>query len=484
MSSQMQEMREPGSEATVSMLKNCLQTQRNAYFADPNPDLEQRKADLLALKRMISENTDAMIDAINKDYGNRSRHETLFAELILALDGIHFAIKHLKRWMKTQRRAIDFTTYPGAKNRVIPQPVGVVGVIVPWNFPLQLCFVPLTYIFAAGNRAMVKMSENSIHLSRLLIKLAPDYFPPEKLSFFEETGSVGIQFSQLRFDHLIFTGSGTTGKAVMAAAAKNLTPVTLELGGKSPAIIAPDYPMQKAVERIMFAKQYNAGQVCVNVDYIFIPEDRVDEFVEAARGWVNEHCPDINSRDYTSIIDKRAFERLTGALADAEQKGARLVNLSKDQQPNPETRKLPLYLVLNTTDDMILRQREIFGPIMPVIPYKDSQEILDYINQRDRPLAFYPFTNDKSLQQFYLDRVMSGGVCVNDALLHPGQHDLPFGGVGESGMGHYHGYEGFATFSKLRPVFYQAGFSMLKYLSPPYGKLADKITGIMLKMKK
>jgi len=471
-------------DAIMDPLESCLHQQRTAYLADPVADIVQRKADLLALKRLISENTEALIDAINQDYGNRSRHETLFAELILTLDGIHFAVKHLKRWMKTQRRAIDFTTYPGAKNRVIPQPVGVVGVIVPWNFPVQLCFVPLTYILAAGNRAMVKMSENSRHLSRLLIKLVPDYFPPEKLSFFEETGGVGIRFSQLRFDHLIFTGSGSTGKAVMAAAAKNLTPVTLELGGKSPAIIAPDYPMQKAVERIMFAKQFNAGQVCVNVDYIFVPEDRVDEFVEAARTWVNKHCPDINSVDYTSIIDQRAFDRLTHALADAEQKGANLVNLSKDQQPNPETRKLPLHLVLNTSDDMVLRQREIFGPILPVIPYRDSQEILDYVNQHDRPLAFYPFTNDQSLQQFYLNRVMSGGVSVNDALLHSGQHDLPFGGVGESGMGHYHGYEGFVTFSKLRPVFYQAGFSVFKYLSPPYGKLADKVIGMMLKMKK
>ena len=484
MSTEMQETKETNLEATVLELRNCLQQQRKAYFADPNPDFKQRKSDLLALKRMLSENTDAIIDAINKDYGNRSRHETLFAELILALDGIHFAVKRLKRWMKTQRRSIDFTTYPGAKNRVIPQPIGVVGVIVPWNFPLQLCFVPLTYIFAAGNRAMVKMSENSRHLTRLLIKLVPDYFPPEKLSFFEETGEVGIQFSQLRFDHLIFTGSGATGKAVMAAAAKNLTPVTLELGGKSPAVIAPDYPLKKAVERVMFAKQYNAGQVCVNVDYIFVPEDRVEEFVDMAKSWVSAHCPDINSRDYTSIIDQRAYNRLTEALADAEKKGATLVNLSKDQQPNPETRKIPLHLVLNTSDDMILRQREIFGPIMPVIPYKDRQEVLDYINQRDRPLAFYPFTNDKSLQKFYLDRVMSGGVCVNDALLHPGQHDLPFGGVGESGMGHYHGYEGFATFSKLRPVFYQAGFSVLKYLSPPYGKLADRVTSLMLRMKK
>jgi len=465
-------------------LNSCLQTQREAYFAGPTSDLAQRKADLQALKRMIGDNTEALIEAINKDYGNRSRHETLFAEIILVLDGIHFASKNLKRWMKTQRRDIDFTTFPGAKNRVIPQPIGVVGVIVPWNFPLQLCLVPLTYIFAAGNRAMVKMSENSRHLTRLLIKLVPDYFPPEKLSFFEETGGVGIQFSQLRFDHLIFTGSGATGKAVMASAAKNLTPVTLELGGKSPAIIAPDYPMQKAVERIMFAKQYNAGQVCVNVDYIFVPQDRVDEFVDTARAWVAKHCPDINSPDYTAIIDQRAYDRLVAALADAEQKGASLINLSKDQQADPATRKIPLYLVLNSSDDMILRQREIFGPIMPVIPYKDSQEILDYINERDRPLAFYPFTNDKPLQQFYLDRVMSGGVCVNDALLHPGQHDLPFGGVGESGMGHYHGYEGFVTFSKLRPVFYQAGFSALKYLSPPYGKLADKVSNIMLKMKK
>ena len=465
-------------------LNSALQQQRKAYFADPNPGLEQRKADLLALKNMLSENTDALVEAINNDYGNRSRHETLIAELILALDGIHHASKNLNKWMKIQRRHIDFTTYPGSKNRVIPQPLGVVGVIVPWNFPLQLCFVPLTCIFSAGNRAMVKMSENSRHLSRLLIELVSNYFPPEKLSFFEETGDVGIQFSQLRFDHLIFTGSSATGKAVMAAAAKNLTPVTLELGGKSPAVIAPDYPMKKAVEQIMFAKQFNAGQVCVNVDYIFVPENRVNEFVETAKTWVCKHCPDINSRDYTSIIDQRAFDRLTAALADAENKGAKLVNLSDGQQPNPETRKIPLYLVLNSTDDMELRQREIFGPIMPVISYQDNQEILDYVNHRGRPLAFYPFTNDKSLQQFYLDRVMSGGVCVNSALLHPGQHDLPFGGVGESGMGHYHGYEGFATFSKLRPVYYQGAFNAFKYLAPPYGKLADKVTSLLLKLKK
>jgi len=471
-------------EAVSSELSACLDTQRRAYLGDPVPDYRQRKQDLLSLKRMISENSEAIADAINQDYGNRSRHETLLAETIFSLDGIHFALKHLKRWMKAQRREIDFTMYPGAKNRVIPQPLGVVGVIVPWNFPVQLAFAPLTYIFAAGNRAMVKMSENSRHLSRLLIKLAPEYFPPEKLSFFEETGSVGIQFSQLPFDHLIFTGSGATGKAVMASAAKNLTPVTLELGGKSPAVIAPDYPMQKAVERIMFAKLFNAGQVCVNVDYIFVPEDRVDEFVEKTKAWVGEHCPDINSPDYTSIIDQRSLDRLNESLADAKQRGATLVNLAEGQESAPGMRKLPPHLVLNVSDEMTLVQREIFGPVMPVIPYREPQEVLDYINRRDRPLAFYPFSNDRDLQEFYLDRVMSGGVCVNDALLHPGQHDLPFGGVGASGMGHYHGYEGFATFSKLRPVFYQARFSALKFLAPPYGKLADKMLNMIFKMKK
>lgn len=483
MSTVLQEPQDIHPDANMVELAACLQQQRKAYHSDPNPTLEQRKKDLLTLKNMLSENREAIIDAICEDYGNRSRHETMLAEIIMVLDGFNFTAKHLKKWMKVQRRKIEFGLYPGAKNRVIPQPLGVVGVIVPWNFPVQLAFTPLTYIFAAGNRAMVKMSENSRHLSRLLIKLTPAYFPPEKLKFFEETGMVGIQFSQLHFDHLFFTGSGATGKAVMASAAKNLTPVTLELGGKSPAVIGPDYPLKKAVERIMFAKLFNAGQVCVNVDYIFVSEDRIDEFVSASKQWVSKHCPDINSPDYTSIIDQKSFDRLNEALGDAGKKGATLVNLTGGPSSTPQQRKMALHLVLNPTDDMILLRREIFGPIMPVIPYKDQQQVCEYINKRDRPLAFYPFTNDRDLQKFYLDHVMSGGVCVNDALLHPGQHDLPFGGVGASGMGHYHGYEGFATFSKLRPVFYQARFSTLKFLAPPYGKLANRMLNIILKRK-
>ncbi len=484
MNAAMSDLQDKNPAVVSTDLATCLELQRKSFLTGPTPDYRQRRQDLLTLKRMVINNSDPIIGAINKDYGNRSRHETLLAEIIFTIDGINFALKHLKRWMKPQRRKIDVIMYPGAKNRVIPQPLGVVGVIVPWNFPVQLAFGPLTCIFAAGNQAMVKMSENSRHLSRLLIELLPDYFPPEKLAFFEETNNVGIQFSRLPFDHLLFTGSGTTGKAVMASAAKNLTPVTLELGGKSPAVIAPDYPLQKAVERIMFAKLFNAGQVCVNVDYVFVPEDRVGEFADRAKAWVGEHCPDINSPDYTSIIDQKSMDRLNDSLSDAEQKGATLVNLTKNQEPSSDLRKMPPHLILNISDDMILMQREIFGPIMPVIPYKEPQEVLDYVNHRDRPLAFYPFTKDRKLQEFYLDRVMSGGVCVNDALLHPGQHDLPFGGVGGSGMGHYHGYEGFTTFSKLRPVFYQAHFSAMKFLAPPYGKLANTVLDMIFKIKK
>ena len=469
--------------AIARELRQCLDRQREASLASPNPTWKQRRQDLQTLKRMISEHQGEIVEAINRDYGNRSRNESRVAEIVFSLDAIAYSLKHLRRWMAPQHRHVDALMYPGAKNRVIPQPLGVVGVIVPWNFPVQLTFSPLASIFAAGNRAMVKMSENSRELSRLLIGLVGDYFPPEKLMFFEETGTVGIEFSQLPFDHLLFTGSGRTGRAVMAAAAKNLTPVTLELGGKSPAVIGPDYPLDKAVERIMFAKLFNAGQVCVNVDYIFVPENRVDDFVTAARDYVGEQYPDIGSPDYTSIIDARAFERLQGMLEDARDKGATLINLAGDQPADEAQRKLPPHLVLNAPDDSQVMQREIFGPIMPVIAYREASEVVDYVSRRDRPLAFYPFSRNGELVDYYLERVMSGGVCVNDVMLQVGQHDLPFGGVGASGMGHYHGYEGFATFSKLRPVFYQARFSALKFLAPKYGKIADRMISLILKTR-
>ncbi len=281
------------------------------------------------------------------------------------IDSAHDAAKRLKGWMRPRRRHVDFVTFAGARNRLIPQPLGVVGVIVPWNYPLMLSFGPLVSIFAAGNRAMVKMSENSRRLAELLIEISPKYFPEDKLAFFDDGGGRGPAFSSLPFDHLIFTGSGATGRAVMANAARNLTPVTLELGGKSPAIVAPDFPVQTAAERILWAKTFNAGQTCLAVDYVFLPRGKETEFAEACKRLFAKRYPDVNGPDFTSIIDQRSYDRLTATLEDARAKGATLINLAEGQTPDPTKRKFAPHIVLNPTPDMEVMRREIFGPILP-----------------------------------------------------------------------------------------------------------------------
>jgi coniferyl-aldehyde dehydrogenase len=347
-----------------------------------------------------------------------------------------------------------------------------------------LTFAPLAAIFAAGNRAMVKMSENSRHLAELLARVSPKYLPEDKLKFFADGGGRGPAFSSLPFDHILFTGSGTTGRAVMANAARNLTPVTLELGGKSPAIVAPDFPIKTAAERILWVKMFNAGQICTNVDYVFLPKGAEAEFARHCKRLFAERYPDINGPDFTSIIDDRAFARLQATLEDARAKGATLINLAEGQTPDASMRKFPPHLLLDPSEDMEVMQREIFGPILPIRTYADKQEVADYINNHDRPLAIYPFTNDPQVRDFYISRVMSGGVSVNEALLHVGQHDLPFGGVGASGMGHYHAREGFITFSKLRPVFYQGPFSPIQMMFlPPYGKRAMGMLNLLIRLK-
>ncbi len=466
---------------TSSLIDAALALQRQAYLAHPVPTLAERTADLRTLQRFVREHQEALCDAISADYGHRSRHETLLAEVLPVVDGIDHVLKHLRSWMKSQRRSVDWRNFLGASNRVIPQPLGVVGVIVPWNFPLNLSLVPLTYILAAGNRALVKMSENSRHLANYLINHMPAYFPPDKLQFFDETGGVGIAFSQLKFDHLLFTGSGQTGRAVMAAAAQNLCPVTLELGGKSPAIVCDDFPLPTAVERIMFVKLLNAGQICTTVDHAWVPAAKVDEFVRLARAFAVKHYPTLGSPDYTSIIDQRAFERLLHALQDAADRGARVLPLLDGPAFDAATRKIAPHIVLDAPPESLLMQREIFGPILPLCRYATLEQAIDAINAGPRPLALYPFSHDKVQVQTILERVMSGGVSVNDALFHVAQHDLPFGGVGDSGMGHYHGREGFEAFSKMRPVFYQTRWSTLKFLWPPYGKLAERVLAFLIR---
>ncbi|MEI6803473.1 MAG: coniferyl aldehyde dehydrogenase [Burkholderiales bacterium] len=471
----------PSLDEVRQQIQDTLELQRAAYLAQPNPSFAERKADLLKLRAFVIDHREALVEAINADYGHRSRHESLFAEIFSVIDGVSHTLKHLKCWMKPQKRGIDLKNFFGASNRLIPQPLGVVGAIIPWNFPIWTAFNGLICTFAAGNRSMVKMSENSRHVAALLIEKIPAYFPRDKLAFFDETGGVGMEFSKLKFDHIIFTGSGQTGRSVMAAASTNLCPVTLELGGKAPAILCDDFPLRTAAGRMLFAKYFNAGQVCVTIDHLFVPQAKVDEFTAVAKEIIGERYASIDSPDYTSIIDARAFARVVGALEQARDMGATLVQLVPGKPWDEVTRKIAPHIVLNAPPDCQLRTREIFGPVLPIIGYSSLDEVVKAINSAPRPLAMYPFSNDRKTVDYLIEHVMSGGVCVNDAVLHAAQHDMPFGGVGESGMGHYHGYEGFVTFSKMRPVFHQAPFSAIKFMWPPYGKFATKYLDFITK---
>jgi coniferyl-aldehyde dehydrogenase len=475
----------PDSTRMAGSLTATLAAQRQAHAQLPMPTLAQRLSDLETLARYVQDHQQAIEQAINADYGHRSRHETLLTELAPVLSGIRHAKAHLKAWMKPQRRQIDRLTFGLGANCVLPQPLGVVGVIVPWNFPLNLSFVPLTYIFAAGNRAMVKMSENSRHLTKLLMETTPAYFAPEKLQFFEETGdgsrSVGVEFSKLPFDHLVFTGSSNTGRAVMAACAANLTPVTLELGGRSPAIVCDDFDLRTAAERILFVKYLNAGQICTTVDHAYVPEEKLQNFVCLAQEIVPQRYAALDSDDYTSIIDRPAYDRLKEALDDAKARGAQVISLLPGKAFDARARRIAPHIVVGAPPDSLLLQREIFGPILPILPYRDLGEVTRRITAGAKPLAMYPFSNRAEIVEQLIEHIMSGGVSVNDALMHVGQDDLPFGGVGESGMGHYHGMEGFMTFSKLRPIFRQARWSSVSLLVPPYGKVAEGVLKFLMR---
>lgn len=457
--------------------------QQAAYKRNINPTYAERKADLLALRQMVKDNADALVEAVNADYGCRCRFETRFTEVFLAQEAALAAAKHLKDWMKPRKRHLDITQYPLAKAWTFPQPVGVVGIVTPWNFPIAMALQPLIPALAAGNRAMIKMSENSNNLALLFKEISGKYFPEDKLAFFEDGNGRGPSFTQLPFNHIFFTGSPATGKAVMANAAKNLTSVTLELGGKSPCIVAPDYSMRTAAERVMWAKMLNAGQICTNVDYLLLPEGKVDEFVREAQAVANARYPNITNGDYTAVIDQRSYDRIQQTLADAVAKGAKAVSLCPGQAGDPARRIMPPHAVVNVNDDMTIMQREIFGPLLPIKTYKTSDEVVAYINERPRPLALYIYSNDHATQDFYLNNTISGGVGINESVIQAGLHDLPFGGSGNSGMGHYHGYEGFLTFSKLRPVFKQGPWRALDLFLPPYAGKASKILGLLTKLK-
>lgn len=452
-------------------LDRLFAAQRAAYAANPMPAADQRQQWLKALRELLSDERQALIDAISADFSHRSADETLLAELMPSLHGIHYASRHLKGWMKSSRRKVGMAFQP-ASAKVVYQPLGVIGIIVPWNYPLYLAIGPLVGALAAGNRVMLKLSESTPATGQLLKTLLGRIFPEDLVCVVLGEADVGVAFSRLRFDHLLFTGATSIGKQVMRAAAENLTPVTLELGGKSPAIVSRDVPLKDAAERIAFGKTLNAGQTCVAPDYVLVPQDRVGAFVEAYRQVVNSFYPTLaDNPDYTAIINERQLARLNGYVSDATSKGALLIPLFEQGQG----RRMPHSLLLNVTDEMTVMQDEIFGPLLPIVPYQDLDQAFAYINQRPRPLALYYFGYDKREQDRVLHETHSGGVCLNDTLLHVAQDDMPFGGIGPSGMGHYHGHEGFLTFSKAKGVLIKQRFNAAKLIYPPYGKSIQKL---------
>lgn len=476
----MQRSTDARPESSPSGPREIFDRQKSACRTNPILTYAQRRDALKTLEELIIDNQQAIAETVSLDFGNRSVHETQLLEIFPTVAGLNHARRKLKKWMKPQRRHVSLW-FAGASNRVIPQPKGVVGIITPWNYPLQLSLSPLTNALAAGNRCMIKMAANSQRLCRLLDCIISQAFPRDWIAVLP--GVSAAAFTALPFDHLVFTGSPRTGREVMKTAAAHLTPVTLELGGKSPTIVADDANIETAAERILYIKYMNAGQTCVAPDYLFLPHQRIDAFVAIAKTAVRRRYPRLDSPDYTAIIDERAYRRLTAAMDDARDKGAVLINLLPGSDPDPVSRKIPPHLALNVTDDMILMQEEIFGPILPVKPYRDLDSVISYINDRPRPLALYLFTNARHIQDKILAETLSGGVGINDCAIHVAQHDIPFGGIGNSGMGQYHGHEGFLEFSKLRPVFKQAPLAATALMAPPYGKTFERVYRFMTRWR-
>lgn len=437
-------------------------------------DHAARKDRLDRLELLLRANADTLSEAISRDFGHRSRHETQLLELFPSLEGIKHTRSHLKKWMRPQRGFASLWFMP-ARIELRPQPLGVVGIIVPWNYPLLLAVAPLASALAAGNRVMVKMSEFTPSTGELFARLIATAFPEGDVVVINGGPETGRAFAALPFDHLLFTGSTAVGREVMKSAAANLVPVTLELGGKSPAIVADDFPIDLAAERILFGKCLNAGQTCIAPDYVLLPRGKEEAFIEAARQYVATRYPDLGA-DYSAIVNPRHRARLRDWLAEARAAGANIRNLS--DATTDETKLAPV-VVQNAQAGSRLMQDEIFGPILPVIGYSTLDEAIRHVNDRPRPLALYVFSHDEGTVEKVLSSTISGGVSVNETLMHISQESLPFGGVGPSGMGHYHGKFGFDTFSKLKPVFRQSRFNGLKLFHPPYGKRFETLVRLL-----
>jgi coniferyl-aldehyde dehydrogenase len=474
-------LHEVAKPTSASDLQSILRRLKQAARERGAPTYDERIASLEKLERSLLTRKEAIARAIARDFGNRSKHETFVAELFVVLGSIKHAKSHLRDWMDPEDRETSWVFLP-ATCQVVHQPLGVVGIIAPWNYPVTVALGPLVAALAAGNRVMIKPSELVPETSELLRDLLGATFPDDQVAVVTGGPSVGEAFAKLPFDHLLFTGSTRVGKMVMRAASENLVPVTLELGGKSPAIVGADFNTRTAAERIMAGKMFNAGQTCVAPDYALVPSGGRDAFIEACKASIAKMYPTLEKNpDYTSIVNEAHYARVRSYVDDARSRGANVIEVNPAGETlEAASRKMAPTLVLDPTEEMLCMQEEIFGPVLPVRTYEKLDDAIAYVNDHPRPLALYYFGNERASIDRILSQTTSGGVTINETMLHVAQEDLPFGGVGASGMGQYQGQEGFETFSKKKAVFRQSRINTTGLLRPPYGKTADRLLAFLL----
>ena len=470
-------------ETSQSQMQSILDRQRAAYLAEGIVTSETRIDRLERAVQVVKKHQKAFVQAMNEDFGHRSEHQSLFTDVASSIGPLRHAQQNLKRWQKKDKRKVTpgILALLGAKAWVEYQPLGVVGVISPWNFPVNLTFTPLAGVLSAGNRCMIKPSEYTPATSAAMAAGFAEEFDEEEIAVITGGPQTGADFSGLAFDHLLFTGATSVAKHVMRAASENLVPVTLELGGKSPVIISPKADMAPTTDALMAGKMMNAGQICLAPDYVFVPRDRMGEFVESSKRSVAKMYPTLlDNPDYTSVINARHFERINGYVDEARERGVEVVEINPADEDfrQQSAHKIAPTLLIDPPEDSAVMQEEIFGPVMPIKSYDSLDETLDYVNSHDRPLGLYYFGTDQEETQQVLNQTTSGGVTLNDVVMHVAQEDLPFGGVGPSGMGAYHGEDGFRTFSHAKAVFKQATFNPAEKLGlrPPYG---DKLMGLL-----
>lgn len=467
-------MSSPTEHAAPWIAEGLLVRQKAAFAADPYPSAAARRERLKKLLDTLLAHQEELAAAIDRDFSGRSRDEVLFSEIYVAVNAIRHARRHVHQWMAQRPRAVGWPLQP-ASAWVMPQPVGVVGIVSAWNYPVFLSIAPMAGALAAGNRVLLKPSEYTPATSALLERIVSGAFPDDLAAVVNGDADAGRAFVSLPFDHLLFTGSTAVGRQVMRAAAENLTPVTLELGGKSPALIAPGANLDRAASDIVFGKLLNAGQTCIAPDYVLLPRDQVEAFVESARKAAARYYPDAR---YTSIIHTRHLERLRRYLEEAAGRGVKALQIGA----TPESgRALAPVILIDPPEDLAVMREEIFGPILPLRTYTTLDEAIAYVNQQPRPLALYLFARHRETIDRVLTHTISGGVCVNDTLMHIAAEDLPFGGIGPSGMGQYHGREGFDTFSKLKPVFRRHWLGLSRFLRPPHRPLHDLLRRILIR---